>query len=500
MHEIELKFQIPEARFASLRRDFLQGPTEAVRMQAHYFDTADGLLARHEIALRLRLEGSQWVQTLKASGAHGVSRLEHNAEVSPEVSPEAAGQDTPSLDIERHRGSPAHQRLVDVLGDAALHEVFRTEVDRIVRVFTLPGGAEIEAALDTGQVVAGSATHPLREIEFEWKAGPLHRLFALASDWVAAHGLWLDIVSKAERGTLLSRGQAHPAAARAKPLQLAADADGPALARAAIGSCLAQALRNASAVAAGSRQPEHVHQLRIGLGRLRVVLREMAPLDCGLDPGWEAPVAELFRALGVDRDQQILEDETADALVAAGSPPLTRPQLPTGVEPLAWQVQHPDVQQVLLAVQAHAMEASMASGGAYEGPAADAIAERLDALWRRLVAHARGFAEASVDDQHAVRKELKRLRYLAEFVAPLYRDKPVARFFDALAPAQDALGRHNDLAVALAAYRERAATEPEAWFAVGWLAARQERSGRAARKALKRAGAARPFWRGKPRR
>src|SRR3954468_6887637 len=107
MHEIELKFQIPEARFASLRRDFLQGPTEAVRMQAHYFDTADGLLARHEIALRLRLEGTQWVQTLKASGAHGVSRLEPNAPLPAD----AAGDAAPALDIDRHRGSPAHQRL-----------------------------------------------------------------------------------------------------------------------------------------------------------------------------------------------------------------------------------------------------------------------------------------------------------------------------------------------------------------------------------------------------
>jgi triphosphatase len=495
MHEIELKFQIPETRFTHLRQRFLQGRTEHVRMQAHYFDTADGLLARHEIALRLRLEGTQWVQTLKASGEHGVSRLEHNAEL-----PAAAALDgAPLLDIDRHRGSPAHQRLVDVLGGTVLHEVFRTEVDRIVRVFTLPGGAEIEAALDTGQVVAGPATHPLREIEFEWKAGPLQSLFALASEWVAEHGLWLDIVSKAERGTLLSRGQGHPAAARAKPPQVAADADGPALVRAAVGSCLAQVLRNASAVAAGSRQPEHVHQLRIGLRRLRVVLREMAPLDCGLDPGWEAPIAELFRALGTDRDQQILEDETADALVAAGAPPLTRPRLRAGAEPLDARVQHPDVQQVLLAVQAHAMQASALSGGAYEGAAVQALGDRLDALLHRLIAHSRGFVDASVDDQHAVRKELKRLRYLAEFIAPLYRDKPVARFFDALAPAQDALGQHNDLAVALAAYRERAATEPEAWFAVGWLAAQQARSARAARKALKRAGQAEPFWHRKPR-
>ena len=46
--------------------------------------------------------------------------------------------------------------------------------------------------------------------------------------------------------------------------------------------------------------------------------------------------------------------------------------------------------------------------------------------------------------------------------------------FTQIESAQDALGRHNDEAVALAQLRRAAdAGDNSAWFAVGWLTARQ---------------------------
>ena len=50
-------------------------------------------------------------------------------------------------------------------------------------------------------------------------------------------------------------------------------------------------------------------------------------------------------------------------------------------------------------------------------------------------------------EQHRVRKRLKRLRYLGEFVAPLFGARGRALSSTQLEPAQDALGRHNDDAV-----------------------------------------------------
>ena len=57
MQEIELKFQVPVVARLATEAWVLKGSTRRVRLQAAYFDTADRLLARAGLALRLRLEG-----------------------------------------------------------------------------------------------------------------------------------------------------------------------------------------------------------------------------------------------------------------------------------------------------------------------------------------------------------------------------------------------------------------------------------------------------------
>jgi triphosphatase len=129
-----------------------------------------------------------------------------------------------------------------------------------------------------------------------------------------------------------------------------------------------------------------------------------------------------------------------------------------------------------------------------------ALAEQLDRLQKQLRRDARRFETLPPEHQHRARKRLKRLRYLAEFAAPLFRRSRVRRYLEALAPAQDCLGKLTDQMVAQAAYREAAAKQPAAWFAVGWLSARHPEAVRAAREALTQAGKAKPFWHGRLRR
>src|SRR4051794_1297809 len=85
MSELELKFQVPGHQVSSLRAELLRHGAQTTRLLARYFDTSDGRLAQHGIALRLRQEGERWVQTLKADGASAIERLEH--EVPVNVSP-----------------------------------------------------------------------------------------------------------------------------------------------------------------------------------------------------------------------------------------------------------------------------------------------------------------------------------------------------------------------------------------------------------------------------
>jgi len=497
--EIELKFQIPPERRAALRAALQRGRLTTVRLRAHYFDTADGLLAGNSIALRLRHEGARWVQTLKASGggANHVLRLEHNAEIA------AAADSMPALDLQRHAGSAAHERLCELLGDRPLQEVYRTEVQRHLRLLKSSDGALVEVALDEGLVLAGMATHRLCEIEFELKSGPIGGLFSVAADWAARHGLWLDTVTKSERGHLLARGLVHSPATKARPPVLGADPGPRQFARACVAACLGQVLPNASAIAAGSEQDAHVHQLRVGLRRLRVVLGEMAEFDCGLDPAWTPPLEALFRALGAERDRNQLNKSIRKTLLAAGAPsPLAEAPAGEPAGSLPGLVRGTEIQQVLLAVLTFASEASPASGPAFEGDPVEALGSRLDQLQRGLRRTARRYTELPVEEQHRARKRLKRLRYLAEFLAPLFGPRRVAACFEGLRLAQDVLGERNDETLALEHFQRCIANQADgaagSWFAIGWLKSRHEASALSAASALKAAGQAKGFWRGKP--
>ena len=98
MTEFELKFEIPPASLKSVAVDVLEGKATRQRLQASYFDTADGALAAHGIVVRLRKEGRRWVQTAKAPTADLLERLEHNA-----VLPTCRAGVVPALELSRHR-------------------------------------------------------------------------------------------------------------------------------------------------------------------------------------------------------------------------------------------------------------------------------------------------------------------------------------------------------------------------------------------------------------
>lgn len=501
--EIEFKFCIPPDRLAAVQAALRRGRCAAIRMEARYFDTADGALASRGIAFRLRREGDQWVQTVKALGDGPLDRQEHN--VARGAATEGiAPEPLPQL----HSGTVAGARLQQALHTAGspLVETYGTEMDRLTRDITRQGTV-VELALDTGRVVAHRGTaqqaeSPICELELELKAGPVAGLASLAAQWATRHGLYLSTVSKAERGERLLAptgsppgsppGSGSPRKARhPSPLfqQLPA---GQALQRAVVAQCLQQILGPASDLAEGSDDEEQLHQLRIGIRRLRTALRELALLAPGnFDPAWEPPLVHVFQQLGHLRDRSQVVQRIGAELQAAGAPPLpTRQDDTTGLVAQAAQqiVRDAAFQEALVHLMAWTTHGLEANGGAPEGLDARAtrrlLQQRLRALHAQMQKGARGFAMRTPRAQHRLRKRLKRLRYLTEFVAPAL-DARSARFLESLQPALSALGRLNDERVAAARYRELAESgEPNAWFGAGWLAGRQAQSVAACAQAL----------------
>jgi len=502
--ETEFKFCIPPERLKAVEAAVRRGAVVRTRLQARYFDTADHALAAQGIVLRLRKEGRRWVQTVKAAGGGPLQRLEHNVDLGV-----ARGGNEPVPDPLRHAGTPVGDRLAQALADAGapLLPTYGTDIWRLTRQVRAEGST-VELALDLGRIVAqpadGSAPREaaVRELELELVRGGVQGLAALARRWAQAHGLWFSTVSKAERGTRLLAGQEAVPAVKASPPRFdaadAADApSGRAIQRAVVAACLAQILPNASEIAAGSEDAEQIHQLRIGIRRLRTALRELGPLG-GPDfaaPAWEPPLVDAFRALGARRDRdEVLVGAQAQLQAAGGPLPALPPDDDSAPSPGA-VARASAFQGVLVALIGFAAGDAAADGEGLDADAARThVRGRLQRLHARTVRDGKRFAALSPDDQHRVRKRLKRLRYLAEFVAPLFDARAAARYLDRLRPAQDALGTYNDEVVALAAYRELAAQDPLAWFAVGWFSGRQPALAQACVKPLHRIGKGPRFW------
>ncbi len=491
-HEIELKLGVAPERLAGLRRALGRGALHRQRLRAEYFDTVDARLAGHGMALRVRREGRRWVQTAKAATDDAARRLEDNATV-----PGGAGV-VPWPDPARHDGTPAGAALREALGDAAadagaLGARFGVDVQRVSRVVR-HAGAQVELALDTGAIRAGAAEAPVCELELELKSGPADALYALAGRWLEAHGLWLCAASKAERGHRLALGETD-AAVKARPPRLEhARSDAGALA-AAIRACLEQIIGNAAPLAEGRGGEEHVHQLRVGLRRLRTALRELGARAEGIDPGWEPILRQVFRELGAHRDQTIVLPRWADEIVAAGAPPLALPVPVVPERSLAAIARDARLQQTLLAVmRLAAARADRDAAGPVAPDPRRRLAARLQRLHEKIAGDAGRFLRLGGPEQHRVRKRLKRLRYLSEFAAPLFPKKAVARYLAAMSEAQDELGTLNDERTAADAWRSDAERQPAAWFAAGWLTARQDESARRCEAALGRVARARRFW------
>jgi triphosphatase len=483
MHnEFELKFQVPLERAAAVEAALRRGAVQRERLRARYFDTRDEALAQAGLVLRLRQEGRKWVQTAKGPGASPFDRLEHDVPL------EASAAKSP--DPTRHQGHPVHALLDRALRAAGgpLQATFETDIVRLSRTVRATG-TQVEIALDRGHVRGGGRSHPVLEIEFELKQGSARGLVELAAVWCETHGLWLDPLSKSALGRRLAHGitQAPPTAWTAVAR---ADAN---LLPGLLDAALQQVLGNARELVAGTGSDEHVHELRVGLRRLRTMLRELHPLGvwAGLPAGVEPALHGLFSLLGVHRDCATLLPALLLELAHEGSPMREwHPALPDTTA----AVREPAVQAALLQLVALAHE--WRQGG---GPLPKAIRklarERLQQLHRKTLKPGQRFENLSEPERHQVRKRLKRLRYLSELVRPLFDGKEVDAYVDALKDLQDALGRYQDAAAGRRLLAERAAEDAAAWFGVGWLAARERSFAARCAKACRRTSRrAETFW------
>jgi len=207
--EIELKMSIGEI---DVERLFLHpfivrhttGPVIKKHLINHYFDTPDQLLRRHAMALRIRFDGSTYVQTLKQKG-----KSRDGLTIRGEWEWEVNGLNVEPKRVPSDLWPPALKDCPD-----RLIPRFRTDFHRTLRSLrihpqTLPGRQKptrVEMSLDqgvvttdTGHGTAGDEATIL-EVEFELLEGDADVLIEISRRLAADISLTPCDVSKAERG------------------------------------------------------------------------------------------------------------------------------------------------------------------------------------------------------------------------------------------------------------------------------------------------------------
>ena len=501
MHEIELKFQVPRERRSAVDAAVAgRAPQPRIRLQAAYVDTPERLLAKAGLALRVRREGRQWVQTIKGASDDGMTRLEHNV-----VRRAGAGSVAPDADPALHAGTPAGDKLLALLEahpGTVLSVLFGTNILRRTRAQRVATLGTLELAFDEGSIHAGNARTGVCELEIELLDGSPLAVIKTARRWLPRYGLWLDTRSKAERGDMLARAMVMADARNAAPVMLDRELSARQGWLRVMRACAEQISVNASQVASGAHGDDHVHQLRIGLRRLRSAMSLFNFVT--IDPVLGTGAATLFRRLGGARDQVVIEGEFAADLVAAlqvagvpGDAPVAASEAAADSAEVAVRDAASQVFLLDLLAASHVIDEADTATDADADPATPlraAIAKRLSRWHRRAAVDAKRYAELNDEGRHRLRKQIKRLRYAVEFTGTLFGRQAVKRYLKPLRALQERLGAINDVVVAMDAFRAARETDPRAWFALGWLAGRREVLIRAARPELRAFAKSGGFW------
>lgn len=482
--EIELKLLVDAERL----KDFNAAPVieanarnrgSRKHLKSVYYDTPERTLQHNGLTLRVRRSGARFVQTVKFESADDpLRRSEWEAAVAS-MSPDL-GLAVPFIP----------DKLRSQLAGQKLEAVFTADIHRHIRIVDLPS-ATVEVAFDQGVLKAGDRSMPISEIELELKRGSAEAIYELALR-LAEHGpVRPSIRAKSARGFDLAADQ-PPAARKPRKLRLEAQITLDEAFATILSACLHHLLESMPAAEDG-RDPEGVHQLRVALRRLRSALglmRSVGRLN-KLD-SLRAEAKWLAQNSSSARDWDIFRRETMPA-VAKACPSVTGFD---ALEQVSSKRQQAAYQKVRLALADPRCARFVLGLGAWieargwrggdvvpedlarlAVPAIDFAGNVLSDQQAKVLKRGRRFKSLGADELHRLRLAAKKLRYVADFLLPLYEDrKSVKRFSRRLAALQEELGSYNDIAITASLLDGLSAKSEETGTAIAAIAGWQARA------------------------
>lgn len=495
--EIEIKFRVtPETLQAvpHLRGCGICGPLKRRKLHSVYFDTPNGKLRQKGLTLRIRHAGNRRLQTVKSETKGPFVRNEWECEIAGDLP-----------DLARLGGTPLSR-----LKHPEFIPLFETVVTRTT-VPVLFGDSQLEIALDRGYIRAKRHRKQLNEVEIELKQGDPIDLVHLAQRFADQFDVSYEVQAKSERGFALVDGDGATASG-ARELALRRKMT-PAEAFRYIGmECLRHVVANEEAGQA--ENPEGIHQMRVGVRRLRAAISLFKLMLADREStSIKAELKWFAGQLGPARDLDVFVRECVAPLEnSASEVKLLRQDLEqrrdTGFEQARAALTSDRYRNLVLKILfwLHCGTWSTTddelAAAQRRRPATDFAREILAQRFQKISRRSRKLRHLEPYKRHKLRIATKNLRYACEFFSALFKGKRRrAGMIAALEELQDALGRLNDIATHRQMTGEivRPPKRRQKAFAMGLVTARDETDVEAllsaACRAARHLGAEKPFWR-----
>ena len=458
--EIELKLNVPPRaakRVARLPwlRELASGPPKRHQLRTVYFDTRKLKLHDHGVVLRVRRADGRYLQSIKTrgSGENGpFGRGEWEYELPGDAPDLKLAKETPL-------GRFGRRKL-----KRKLRPIFETVVERT----TVPiraDGADLELAIDLGHIKArGVRQHErIAEIEIEVKDGDRLELPRIAKQVARTITSTYGCRSKGDRGYALSR-KTLDAAVRGEEILLDERSRTGEAFRLIGFSCLEHALANERAIRRGDT--EGIHQMRIGLRRLRAAISVFKEISSGRETAAiKSELKWLAEQLGPARDLDVLIARQAqllhDAPAFGADADLLERDLKTrrqvGIAK-ARQAMNSDrfraigLQVALWLAHGEWSRSDVADINArLDRPVDEFAAEVLAKRKKKIIKRMRNLEQLDAHARHKLRIAVKKLRYACDFFATVFsgrkRDSRRRRLCKLLNRLQSHLGTLNDIEV-----------------------------------------------------
>lgn len=217
LKEIEIKLYASSQTLAKIYKDPCFATYSHMEWQQkelfnQYIDTEDHALTAASVALRIRKDGEQYIQTLKTKG-HSLGGFSERDEFDWLI-------ETPKLNLSLldKEHWPITLQAID---KTKLTTIFSTDFNRDYALFTWQkdkATARIEVAIDRGFVKAKQQQEAISELELELREGNAKVMLDFAIELAKKFPLIPSDTSKAERGYRLIGSTNYNALAKQKPV------------------------------------------------------------------------------------------------------------------------------------------------------------------------------------------------------------------------------------------------------------------------------------------